>query len=222
LNILDFAGIVIEFFKGAGIWITLLGYVIARIIAFKRNIINKLQKEMGKGKLMTALVILNVILDSVDVDRVYDLLLEFKDKQALESDIKNMASDLYEILKTSIPLETSKEIMDKYREEQGEKIILLKNRKRWNTIRNDPKVDKALASILNIIYEKMKIRRIVANEKGKTRNVKDIVKSKWRNIPINKVKRKALEVYFEKKKNDEEKIRLDDIKEKLHRIYKKE
>lgn len=220
--VIQFGEMLLKFVQDTGIWITLGGFIIARIIAFKRNILQKIQREMGKGKLITALMIFTELLNELDIDNLYELILVFKEKYSLEKDMKESLMDLSSLLsiKKSIEMPSVQELLEKYKKRKDSKIVLLKNKKHWNRIRNDPVVDKALNSIMNIMHEKLKMRALSIKEQANVEKINAMISSMKSNIPRNRKLRKEIETLNDDIKEKERIGELDKIKKRLYRIFR--
>ena len=201
--------------------LTLVGFIIGAIIKIRqvrKDALNKMARAMGKGKLMDLLLKLNEMSDKVPINALDTFFNKFSTEYAM----KDVASGLRYLLSVGRSLKepTVDEVLKRYKEEHDYGV--LGNKKRWNKMRHDPKVDKALAALESHLVEKYMRQIEIAKEKGNVDQIKKLIDSinNDKNIKKNREMRKKLEMFNEKLRTQEKNADLTKIGKELFEMFK--
>ena len=205
-----------------GIGITVFCAFIIIIFRLKNDVAYKTARAMGKGKLMELLLLLNGIVSKMSLEKAKQFLKRFESEYTLKLDMEAGAVDINALMSMKDILSQPKvtKVLVEYRKEQ--EYGILKNRKRWNRVRNDPEVDIALEAILDSLVANVKLRAIAARDKGNVGQIEALIKAikSDDNIMKNRAKRKELEKYNEELRTQEKELNLEKIRERLYDIFK--
>jgi len=212
---------VIDWFRTFSPWITLVGLAVGFILKFKNNVIRKIVKAIGKGQLVDILILMEDLTKSLPVEDIRDLLLRFRKSRQTEMEMKEGVMDLKKIagIKKAVNSEEVTLFVAKYKEKKKSAMIL--NRKRWNQLKKDKDVDVILNSMLNIIIERAKLRRMSRSQNAEVSKIEEIIKgiTSKENIKKKRAIRHEIERAREKLKRDEELEHLGDIRESLWKLF---
>lgn len=200
----------------------MVGIIIGIIIKVYRNIYYKTLREIGKGRLMDMLLLLTELTNEIPVEDLHDLLTRFKKKYAIEYGMKESMMDISHLMTIKKTM-SSRKVMDFMNEiRERREHALIKNKKRWNSIRKDRSVDRALDSILNILHERLKIQAASAKKKANVFQIQQLISriTCEENVLKNREIRKKLESAREKLENDRKMEKLDEVKEELHEVFR--
>ena len=221
----DFIDVATEFFQRIGGYVTMsvtiLGFVIGliiKLIQMRKDVMRNMIRAIGKGKMMDLLLRLDKMTDKVPMDK----LEKFFDKFELEVGVESMASDLRLLLSVGKALHKPepKALLKKYKEEHDYGVI--GNKKRWNQLRHEPGIDKALGAIVDHIVKKYHHQVMSVQEKANVSQIKELVAriTSDENILKNRENRKRLERFNEEMRDKEKNIDLKKISRELHEIFK--
>jgi len=201
--------------------ITLFSVIIGAILKFlqaRKDVLNKMIRTIGKGKLMDMLLKLNEVSDKVPMA----MLDAYLDKFSVETGMKEVASNLSEILNMKRVLHepTATEVLAEYKKKHDYGIIT--NKKRWNELRKDPAIDKALDALVKHLVEKFVMQAEAAKAKGNVDQIKKLIDSinNDKNIKKNREMRKKLEMFNEKLRTQEKNADLTKIGKELFEMFK--
>jgi len=213
------------FFKEASGYLTLIitvvGFVlgaILKLVSMKKDVLRKMIKAIGKGKLMDILLKINEMTDRVPMD----VLDAFINKCGIELDMKDIAGNLNTLLSVKEVLRepSVNEVMAEYKKKHDYGV--LRDKKRWNEIRRDPRVDKALDALVNHLVDKYHKQVTEANEKGNVAQMKQLVATIMsdENVLKNRAKRKKIETFNEGLRAREKDAYIKKLQEKLFDTFK--
>jgi ribosome-binding protein aMBF1 (putative translation factor) len=201
--------------------VTIIGFVIGLIIKLaqmRKDLMRKMIRVIGKGKMMDLLLRLNKMTDKVSMDK----LDRFFNKFEIEVGMEDMADDLKALLSVGKALHepSTKAAIAKYKESHDYGVI--GNKKRWNQIRHDPGIDKALGALVEHIVKKYHDQVMNAQEKGNVAQIKQLIANITSddNVIKNREKRKKLERFNDMLRAKEKDIDLKRIAKELHEIFK--
>ena len=223
----DIIDMVAEFFNKIGgyltLSITILGFLIGftiKLIGMRKDVTRKLVRAMGAGKLMDILLKIDKMSDKVPLSALDSCI----DRFSVELGMKDIAVDLSAILaaKKALKEPSVSEVLQEYKKKQDYGII--KNKKQWNELRRDPKVDKALGVLVEHLVKKYTEQIQKAREKGNVDQIKQVIDAikNDENIKLNRQKRKEIETFNEELRNKEKEVDLKRISQQLHDIFKGE
>jgi hypothetical protein len=212
-----------DFLNKFGVGITVFCAFVIIIMRIKNDVGYKTARAMGKGKLMELLLLLNGIVSKMSLERAKQFLKKFESEYTLKLDMEDSAVDIEALMSVKKIISQPKvtKALEEYRKEQ--EYGVLKNKKRWNRIRNDPKVDEALEVILDSLVANVKLKAMSAREKGNVGQIEALIKAikSDENVMKNRAKRKELEKYNEQLRTQEKDIDLNKVKEKLFKLFNK-
>jgi len=213
-----------SFFGNVGGYLTIAGAVLGiifKIVQLRRDTERRMIKAMGEGRFMDLMLQLNTMTDMVPIDKLGDLLRKAK----TELDMKDITTDLGIILavKKTLVQPKVKEVLDEYKRRNASYGVIA-NRKRWNELRKDPDIKKALKALEKHLIDKFMRQAELAKEKGNVDQIKQLVASMTSNENVlkNRERRKKLEALNDELRTREKELSLDAIKERLHDIFKGE
>lgn len=186
------------------------------------DIAYKTVRKIGKGKIMDIILLVNELTYDTTLEDLKEMLTRFKKKHALEMDMKASTidiSDIFAIQKALQAPKVSKEIQEyKRKKEYG----IIKNKKRWNQILHDIRVDRALDGIINTLVTRYEIQAHAANKKVNVDQITSLINTikSDSNLMKNRATRKKIETYNEQLRSQEKEADLDKIQRKLHEIFK--
>jgi hypothetical protein len=218
----DIMEMLLDWLNKFGIGITMFCAFVIIIFRLKNDVAYKTARAMGKGKLMELLLLLNGIVSKMSLEKAKKLLQKFESEYTLKLDMEEGAIDINALLSMKGILSQPKvtKALKEYKE--AKEYGVLKNKKRWNRVRNDPEVDIALEAILDSLVANVKLRALAARDKGNVGQIEALIKAikSDENMMKNRAKRKELEKYNEELRTQEKELNLDRIQEKLHDIFK--
>lgn len=202
--------------------ITVIGFLIGaviKLVSMKKDVMRKMEKAMGKGKLMELLLKLDNLSDKVPMDKLESALDNF----SLECGIADMAKSIGEILsmKRTLQQPSVKEVLDEYKKEHDYGVIASK--KRWNELRKDPKINQALTALKDHLVQKYLDQAETTKRKANVDQIKKLIDSITSddNIMRNRKNRKRIEAYTEELRSQEKEVDLKKVQEKLFDIFKR-
>ena len=203
--------------------ITVIAVLLGVALKIRNDIVYRTVRTIGKGKLMEILLLVNQLTQDFAIDDLNKMLKEFIEKQELEHGMKRAAIDIRQLImaRTVLQEPSVKAVIQRY--EAKKNMAFIKNKKRWEQLKNDPKIDKALDSILDILERRLSLQAMTAREKGKVERVENIIQAikSDENILKNRETRKQIETATEKIRAQEKDEKLKKKGEDLHALFKK-
>lgn len=224
-DIEEWLEIFLDWVNKFGIGITVFCAMVVIIFRIKNDIGYKTIRAFGKGKLMDLLLKLNNILEKMgmSMESADKFLDKMQGEYLLKMDMEEGIMDLQALLsmKKTLSQPGVNEVLQEYKKKS--KYGVIKNKKRWNEIRKDPKVDEALEAILDSLVSNIKLKAMASKEKvkGTLTQINLLIKAigSDENILRNREKRKEIETYSEELRAQEKEIDLKKVKEKLFNIF---
>jgi hypothetical protein len=201
--------------------VTVLGVIITIIFALRRKILFKILRYIKKERLLTCVVIINDLLDDIDMKELPNILVDFRKSHVIDMHAKEVLVDLKNIIVLEKDVQVPLRVLLSEDKSKAE-IALIKNKKVWNEIRKDGRVQKALESVLNIFYERLKLQALASNQKVNTKGIKESIEkiTSKQNIMMKRKMRFKIETYNEKKRRKEEIKKKDAQMKALHDKFK--
>jgi uncharacterized protein (UPF0147 family) len=114
----------------------------------------------------------------------------------------------------------AKAVLAKYKKEHDYGV--LRNKKRWNELRHDPGIDKALGALVEHLVSKYHDQVMTAQQKGNVAQIKELVAriTSDDNIKKNRANRKRIETFNERLRTQEKEMDLKRIAKELHEMFK--
>jgi len=192
--------------------------IIIKLAQMRKDVMRKMIRAIGKGKLMEMLLWLDKMTDRIPMDKLGDVL----DKCEIELGMKGAADDINALLSVGKALHEpdAKAALEKYKQEHDYGV--LHDKKHWNELRNDPGIDKALGSLVDHLVGKYHDQVMTAQQKGNVAQIKELVAriTSDNNIIKNRAKRKKIETFNEILRTQEKDIDLKRISKELYDMFK--
>jgi len=188
---------------------------------WKDKMVRRLLSSLGTGEIMDIIIIITELMRLIPAEELHATIIGYYKEKQVEVDMAEAMDNLSILLRLEKEVKTNPVFSAITTLKDKMQMVEIKNRKRWNRLRREIDIDKALENAVMYRWRDRVARIKSVRQKSRIAEIEEKVATltSEQNILRNRRMRHAIEHMTQKHRDEEEKKRLDKIQKELYEWF---